>query len=114
MKYSSLLYKHLLQTDFESKWINFVKNLFDSSGLTIVYNNQSNTNVKTAHLQVKQKLTDQFISSWKSNMQPSNKETLYNLFKYNHKYEEYLNVVPHNIYLHILKFRTANHKLQLL
>lgn len=66
---------------------------------------------KCVHLVIKQTLVDQFISDWRSKLQSSNKGKTYNLFKTEIKLEPYLLTLPRYLYLPILKYRTANHKL---
>lgn len=56
-------------------------------------------------------LVDQFITDWNGKLQASNKGKLYYLYKQEHKREDYLTILPKNLYIPLLKFRTANHRL---
>ena len=110
-KYSNTIYKIMLQSDFSFKWLEAVRNILNKTGNTHLFLNQSHIVTNNIHLIIKQVLTDQFITEWNCKLQASNKGKLYYLFKQEHKRENYLTLLPRHLYLPLIKFRTANHRL---
>lgn len=60
---------------------------------------------------VKNIVRDQFIQSWNSNIQESNKCLNYRIYKSDFVFEEYFKVLPANLAIVLCKFRCTNHKL---
>ena len=91
------------------KWINFVKNILNSTGNTELWLSQSNITSNHVDKLIKQTLKDNFMQEWNASLQLSSKGKNYNLLKDNLNFENYLILLPKDKYLPILKLRTSNH-----
>lgn len=90
--------------NFYKKYINFCR------GLDLFYHNVIN-NPKATKLNISRTLKDLNIQIWNSDLLDSSKSRNYHIFKDDVRLENYLLVLPSKIYLPLIKFRTANHKL---
>ena len=90
---SSILYKHMLkihkssQADF--KRIKYIKSICDENGLSFIWNDQIHIKKDLLKSIVKQRLFDQFIQTWFSQMNNSTRAELYGSFKKEFKLEPY-------------------------
>ena len=109
-KISHICYKFMLHSEYQCKWITFIKNIFHETGMTDIWLNQNNIQNNQICKLIKQNLTDQFLQSWSGQLQLSSKGKNYNLFKDNINFEVYIKMLPKHKYLPILKFRLANHR----
>ena len=111
-KLSYIFYKILRHTpNFQSKWVNFVKKIFDDTGKPDIWVNEGNARLNCITLQIKRILIDQYQQAWRANIQNSSKGTIYHLFKDSIELEKYFLVLASKQYLTFVKFRTANHRL---
>ena len=62
-------------------------------------------------LSVQQRLRDQFIQEWSTEMNNSPKGLCYRLYKNVFKFEHYLSVLPFNLLITLCKFRCGNNRL---
>ena len=97
--------------NLHSKWINYVKTIFDDCGRSDVWLNDGTDFSNCIRQQIKRKLLDQNYQVWHANPQNSTKGTNYQLFKYSVKLELYFLVPERKNHLSFIKFRTANHRL---
>ena len=110
LKYSSLWYKFMFQSNYQCKWIKYIKLILGSTGFSDIQLNKATILSKHTHLVVKQTLKDNFLQDWNSQLQNSSKGKQYNLFKDTINREPYLTLIPKHMYIPILIFRTCNHK----
>lgn len=108
-KLSSLMYRKITNTpNFTSKWANKIKQILDECGRSDIWVNQViNPNLPNLVLQ---NLKDQFYQKWTGDLNESSKGRNYSLFKDNLNLEQYFLKLPANLYLNLVKFRTANHR----
>ena len=76
-----------------------------------LWENQSVNMHTGVHHCIKNILKDQFIQRWNQQLSNSSKGLNYSLYKTEFSFEEYLNILPRNKYLPLIKYRTANHYL---
>ena len=95
----------------KSPWISYVKTCLDNLGLSEYFINQSVIDTGHFKLMVKSRLHDQFLQDWNSSVFNSSKCSVYRLYKVEHGFEEYLDILPSNLAHFLCKFRTLNHKL---
>ena len=110
LKYSLLCYKFMFKSNYQCKWIKYIKQILDSTGFSDIWLNQSTNLSKHPQLLVKQTLKDNFLQDWNSQLQNSSKGKQYNLFKDTIIREPYLTLILRHMCIPILKFRTSNHK----
>ena len=60
---------------------------------------------------VKNILVDQFKQSWKSDLENSSKAFSYRIFKTEHGFEKYLDILNERDRITLTRFRTTNHRL---
>ena len=72
---------------------------------------QDNINNTSLNLLIKRTLFDQFLQTWRSNLNNSTKGRNYNVIKDNICIEHYFRILPENLYINMVRFRTGNHKL---
>ncbi|KAK6183392.1 hypothetical protein SNE40_010882 [Patella caerulea] len=112
-KYSLLLYKSLLINDVNhtNKWLITIKNTLTDCGYSYVWNSQQTPNPVKLKYELLQRLKDQYIQTWSSNIQKSNKSINYRIYKTEFKLEPYLISLPDNYKYTFIRYRTCNHKL---
>ena len=93
------------------KWISFIKNILVSVGRIDLFDKTSINNPRATKYRLFQTLKDLNIQTWHTELRDSSKGRTYALFKTDMELERYLLELPRNIYLPLLKLRTANHKL---
>lgn len=104
------IYKYMLNLpNFNSKWINYIKNIFIEIGMFDIWQNQQNIQCKTLKILVKQTLIDQNNQHWHSQLQNSSRGLNYSIYKDSIKLEAYLLKLSKAEWVHMLKFRTGNH-----
>jgi hypothetical protein len=69
-KWSGKLYQLLLTSSGSNKfkWINYVKSILDDTGFSNIWNSQQNITINFLKTTVKQRLQDQFIRKWFSDI----------------------------------------------
>ena len=110
-KISHMLYQYMNQSQHNFKWMTYIKNIFDSTGYSNLWLNQSLITSKTTHLQIKQRLKDQFNQEWVAKLDNSSKGKNYSIFKDNTSFEQYLTRLPAELRISMFHFRTGNHRL---
>ena len=98
-KISHICYKVMLHTEYQCKWITFIKNIFNETDLTDIWINQNNIQNNQICKLIKQSLSDQYLQSWTAQLQLSSKGKNYNLFKDNINFEPYINMLPKHKYI---------------
>lgn len=114
-KYLSLMYNLLYSNHLNGvnyKWLCYTKSIFDGCGLSNIWLSQTFSSKTWLVKCIKQKLCDQFIQQWSSDIEISSKGISYRLFVDNFEMQHYLlsNISTKNKIL-LCKFRTSNHKL---
>ena len=111
LKLVNILYQKLLHSNEQFKWLNNVKSILRETGRNDLWENQSVNMHTGVHHCIKNILKDQFIQRWNQQLSNSSKGLNYSLYKSEFSLEEYLNILPRNKYLPLIKYRTANHYL---
>lgn len=114
-KFSSILYKLLYinfaNYGFNSKWIVFMKNIFDSCGMSNVWTSPNQFNPEWIAKSVELRLKDQFKQDWFSEISNSSKCYCYKIFKTELCFENYFSILP-PYFMHLLcRFRCGSHRL---
>jgi len=114
-KISYLMYKCMYEMDKqgiqEFKWINEIREILDSVGLSYVWQEQNPRNGSWLKSHVQQTLKDQFVQKWNSEIWSMNKCINYRIFKSDFGIEPYLQMLPDELRIKYTKFRCRNHKL---
>lgn len=111
-KLSLQIYKYAMNLpDNNFKWSNKVRDVLFSVGLHDLWNDQFNTNRRKINKEVKEKLIEQFVQTWRDDLQHSNKGRIYLSFKEKPEFENYFKTLSKLQYNRLFKFRTANHYL---
>ncbi len=95
---------------YQYKWITFVQNIFNDIGLSYIFNSHIPISSSDLKLVVKQKLCDQFIQKWFSDLESSSRD-FYKIIKKNFELEAYLTRLAAKDRQYITKFRLSNIKL---
>jgi len=113
-KLSTLLYKVMLNdyivNGTEYKWVITIKNILENLGMGNVWVAHTFRSVNCLSQQIKQRQTDQYSQTWRSNILSSRGKT-YQLYKEQLILEKYINILPEKLWKPLLKFRTSNHYL---
>ena len=109
-KLSKICYKFMLNSDHPFKWKSSIKDILDSTGYSYYWLNQNNIHAKNIYKIIKQTLKDQFIQGWHSKLENSNKGKIYASFKSTTDREPYVTILPADLRLSLMHFRTANHR----
>lgn len=111
-KLSSIMFKLLLNLHQNgtcySKWIAYVKSIFDECGLSYVFMNQQYIDISLYKPIIKQTLRDQFIQKWFQSLAESSRGSFYSIFKTNFCIENYLLKLSGQAKHLITKFRCCN------
>jgi hypothetical protein len=119
-KLSCVTYRFLLKlyesNVYKSQFLHSVHSTLNELGFSNFWQNQFAENVTVESFTVfkdlvKNRLQDQFVQTWLSEI--NNNEIYYNyrMFKDSFNFEKYLSVLPANLANIVTKFRTLNHKL---
>ena len=92
-------YRIMYNTDNSTNWLNKIKNILDTHGVSDIWINQSFSSKTWSGLTIKQRAKDQFIQEWQ-NMLGSNKGSMY--LNIRSSFESRITYC---------KFRTGNHNL---
>lgn len=104
------IYKLMLNLpNFESKWLQSIKNTLNEVGRIDIWNNQNNIQSSSLKMIIKQTLIDQNQQKWHSSLLDSNKGLNYSIYKDSVELEDYLIHLKKSDWLYLLKFRTGNH-----
>ena len=115
-KLSSILYRLMLHLHGTArgvnfKYINYLKSIFDDSGLSYIWLQQYPVDPKSLKFTVKQTLKDHFIQNWYNEMGNSSKGEFYAFFKEQFGLENYLLKLLPKERLMISKLRCSNLKI---
>lgn len=92
------------------KWLDSIKQILISVGEPGLFDQNFIPNPKATKAKIVRRLHDLYTQEWSEKLQISSKGRNYSVFKQNPNFEFYL-MLPHSIYLPIVKFRTSNYKL---
>ena len=65
----------------QSKWLNFIKSIFERTGLNYLWNQQQPVHSVQVKFTFKQNLTDQYIQSWFNHIANSSRGEFYGIFE---------------------------------
>ncbi|XP_056016752.1 uncharacterized protein LOC130053469 [Ostrea edulis] len=105
------LHTQYLNGTVKNPWFECIQRILSMCGLSNIWNQQKNINGKWITNIVKQRLQDQFIQTWSSDMFNSSKGKIYRTFKIDFGPEKYLEKLSKKFRANFLKFRTTNHRL---
>jgi hypothetical protein len=114
-KLSGILYKLMfnLQTNdgYDFRWISHIRSVFDRTGLGYIFTSQ--IHVKFCNLKplLFERLRDQFIQVWFSDIENSSRGQFYAAFKTEFCYENYLSRLSEFGRKQVSKLRTSNCKM---
>jgi len=107
-----LMYNMHIRNQIEFKWVKFVEENLHHLGLSNIWTDQGcDFKLNWFKVSVKQRLQDQAIQDWHSNMFDSNKCLNYRIFKNKFGIEEYLINLPTKLKKSFTKFRCRNNML---
>ena len=113
-KLSGILYKLLFNLhgthNFNFKWIDCIKSIFDNIGLSYIWNGQYILHKDDVKGYIKQKLLDAFYQNWYSDMGNSTRGELYSCLKSKFGLEKYLLNLKKSDRFIISKLRCSNIK----
>jgi hypothetical protein len=114
-KLSHIIYKLMLKIyktrPLKIKWISYMKSILDDCGLSFIWNDQIPINRLLSKSIVRQKLNDQFIQNWFSQINNTSKGEFYSLFKEEFQLESYLLKLNTCDRIQISKLRCSNFKI---
>ena len=94
-------------------WLHFVQSIFDECGLSYIWQGQSfNGSKSVLHSRLDVILKSQFIHKWQSDINMSTKRANYRMFKVEHKFEKYLDILECNFLNSLINFRMCNNYLR--
>ena len=93
-------------------WASNVKSILDNLGFGYLWNSN---HVNSMHVHIfKQRLQDQYIQEWNTSVANQPKLSYYRLFKCEHKYEQYLDIIDNTVLRKSLsRFRLSSHSLEI-
>jgi len=105
---SSILYNLLYHLDynnlFNASWITHIKTILNNCGFSNLWLQQ---NISLPKANILQRIKDQFIQTWLSDINTSNFCVNYRIFKTSHNFENYLIMLPIADAINLCKFRTS-------
>ena len=113
-KLSSIMYKLMLRFHVTNptkfKWISYTKSIMNDCGLSFMWNDQVSIDKYLLKTTIRQKLNDQFIQHWFSQINNTSRGEFYSLFKNEFQLESYLLKLTQGERINITKFRCSNIK----
>ena len=109
LNYITLLYAHYLFIVLVVG--DFGKSILNECGMVYIWINQIFTSRALLLNKVEKSLQDQYLQLWHSNIFNSSKCTNYRIYKTDHKYEHYLDVLPIFNAQSLINFRMCNNHL---
>ena len=97
----------------KKNWASNVKTLLDNFGFSYVWDNPFTVNLKSFHLIFRERVIDVFKQEWFNKISLSGSLTLYKNFKQSFGIENYLDVLPSKLRIHISKLRLSAHQLRI-
>jgi hypothetical protein len=89
-KIYSLLFKLFISDNRDIPWMNYIKSIFDETGFSNIWDGQKYINPEFLKVTIKQRLQDQYIQKWFSDINNSSRGEYYSKFKTEFKLENYL------------------------
>jgi hypothetical protein len=114
-KLSGKLYQLLLTSSGSNKfkWINYIKSILDDTGFSNIWNSQQHITINFLKTTVKQRLHDQFIQKWFSDIDNASKGEFYSHFKKEFILEPQILRLKRGFRTAICQLRTCNTKFQI-
>ena len=109
-KMYKIVFKMYENGNRDIKWVNYIKSIFDETGFSHLWSDQLTLNPSFIKVTFKQRLIDQFIQSWFSDIYNSSRGEYYAGFKKEFKLEHYLLRLNSKNRKTICKLRTCNIK----
>ena len=113
-KLSSILLRLALNlqnnTNHSFKWINYITSIFNETGFSYVFDNKLQMPDSFYKGVLKQRLIDQFIQKWFTDIANSSRGQYYSIFKTEFGFEKYLLNLSEQFRIPITKLRTSNIK----
>ena len=113
-KLSSIMYKLMLRLHENNptklKRISYTKSIMDECSLSFMWNDQVTIDTFLLKTTIRQKLSDQFIQHWFSQINNTSRGQFYSLFKNEFQLESYLLKSTQGERINIAKFRCSNIK----
>lgn len=113
-KLSHIMYKLMLKVHetrpVKFKWVSYTKSILDDCGLSFIWNDQIPISRLLLKSIVRQKLNDQFIQNWSSQINNTSRGKFYSLFKEEFQLESYLLKLNTCDRIQISKLRCSNFK----
>ena len=111
-KLYTVLFEMYNNNDYDSNWLNCVRNILQQNGLGNIWQTQGmNINHISVKKELKAMLKAQFAQEWRMSVEESSKCRLYKNIKTELKLEPYLVKLRSPVWKYIVKFRCSNHKL---
>ena len=92
------------------KWISYKKSIMDDCGLSCMWNDQVPIDKFLLKTTIRQKLSDQFLQHWFSQINNTSRGEFYSLFRNEFQLESYLLKLTQGERINITKFRCSNIK----
>ena len=111
---SKLMYNIMLNESKQGinfKWINHIKEILISIGRPEMLDLKIINNPKAVKGNITKTLHDLSIQEWNAKLSESSKGRNYKVFKEQIEFESYLRLLPRQLYIPLIKFRTSNHRL---
>ena len=96
---------------YEHKCIRCIRNILASDGRLDHFHKSVIDNPRSVKMSISRVLFDLHIQEWVQKHDASSKGKFYSSFKKDLTFQNYLSKLDSKHYLHIIKFRTSNHKL---
>ena len=116
-KFSSIVYKLLydmyIANTHKSLYLVTVERTLNEIGMSGIWQNQFNLHVTLEWFKAKvtRSLQDQYLQHWYSHVNANEIFYNYRLFKTCFCFEDYLTILPYNLAIAFIQFRTLNHRL---
>ena len=92
-------------------WITYVNNLLNNCGMSFLWNNYQDYDIRWLQLSLERKLLDISLQNWNSSVNNNILCSNYRMFKTNFTLEKYFSLLSYSDYITFVKFRCGNHSL---
>ena len=100
-----------MNDDYDCRWISHIRSVFDRTGLGYIFTNQIQVKLCNLEPLLFERLRDQFIQVWFSDIENSSRGQFHSTFKTEFCYENYLSGLSEFGRKQISKLRTSNCKI---
>jgi hypothetical protein len=76
-------------------WVNYIKSIFDETGFSNIWDGHKYINPELFKVTIKQRLQDQYIQKWFSDINNSSRGEYYSKFKTEFKLENYVSIATY-------------------